>query len=244
MLDFILFLILLFCFFRFRSICDFIYNFLFFCYWKWKDFLSARRSGFKRGFDMYGVRVFCGRQGSGKTVSLCWYLHMIKKKYPDVLIYTNFAFDLADGRLDSLNDLLFYRNGDKGIIFAIDELQNEFSSKASRDFPETLLSTITMQRKQKICILATTQVFSRLAKPLREQCFQVIECRTFFRRWTRMRGYDADDYNMLIDNPDPKKRFKLHKNFKKSFIQSDKLRNSYDTYEVIERLSRQGFVEK
>lgn len=238
------FLAVVFVLLRSGSIIDFLRNLGSFAYWKFIDLQRFRQNGKQRSFDLYGVRVFCGRQGAGKTVSLVWMLDDIKRRFPKAKIYTNFSYQFADGQLESLNDLLEYRNGQDGVVFAIDELQNEFSSKVSKDFPEALLSTITMQRKQKICILATTQVFSRLAKPLREQCFQVFECRTFFGRWTRIRGYDAEDYNIFLDSTDEKKKWKVHRNYKKSFIQTDRLRESYDTMEVIQRLSRQGFASK
>lgn len=243
-MKFVLGLCLVFCLLRLSSIIEFFRHLADFIYWKWVDYQRFRSSGKVRKFDLYGVRVFCGRQGAGKTVSMVWMLDDIKRKFPKVKIYTNFSYRFSDGQLETLNDLLTYRNGEDGVIFAIDELQNEFSSKLSRDFPEALLSTITMQRKQKICILATTQVFSRLAKPLREQCFQVFECKTFFGRWTRLRGYDAEDYNIFLDSTDEKKKWKVHRNYKKSFIQTDLLRESYDTMEVIQRLSRQGFAAK
>lgn len=72
--------------------------------------------------------------------------------------FTNFAYKYQNAPLESLNDLLKYRNDDDGVIFAIDEIQNEFSSATSKDFPETLLSEITMQRKHKITILSSSQV--------------------------------------------------------------------------------------
>ncbi|RFZ78769.1 hypothetical protein DS742_11700 [Lacrimispora amygdalina] len=102
----------------------------------------------------------------------------------------------------------------------------------------------TMQRKQKITILSSSQVFTRVAKPLREQCYDVMECRTFFGRWTRVKCYDADDYCSVIDNYSPEKKFKLPKRWVRSFIQTDDLRESYDTYEKVQRLSRQGFAPK
>lgn len=225
------------------QILDFIFNLFVFIPYKFRDLKSSIKSK-KRELKMYGLWLFAGRQGSGKTIGLVWKLSEIKRKYPKCLIYTNFECVYADGVLQSLNDLLTIRNGTDGVVFAIDELQNEFSSSTSKDFPETLLSMVTQQRKQRICILATSQVYTRVSKPLREQCFQVIECKTFFGRWTRLRAYDAEDYNSIVDSVDPKKKFKLHKIWIKSFIQSDNLRESYDTYSVIKRLSRDGFNPK
>lgn len=214
--------------------------------WKLVDIrraLSDKKKGVSN-FRPFGLKMFCGRQGCGKTMSMVWYLDMLRRKYPKALIYTNFSYRHQTGSLESLNDLLVYRNGEDGIIFAIDEIQNEFSSAVSKDFPETLLSEITMQRKQKMTILATSQVFSRVAKPLREQCYEVLDCRTFFGRWTAVKCYDAEDYCSIIDCYNAEKKFKLPKKWKRSFIQTDSLRDSYDTYEKVKRLSRQGFAEK
>lgn len=229
-----------------NAIVTFVLHLIEFLKWKMIDFKQWRED-VKNGvthFRLYGLTCFVGRQGGGKTVSLIQILNEAHIKYPDALIYTNFKYKYATGQLESLNDLLTIRNGTDGVIFAIDELQNEFSSNTSKDFPETLLSTITMQRKQCVKIYATSQVFTRVSKPLREQCYEVVECRTFMSRWTRMKCYDADDYNLMIDSNDIKAKHKTPKKWKRSFIQTDDMRNCYDTYEVIQRLSRQGFKEK
>lgn len=229
-----------------NAIVNFSIHLMQFVKWKIIDFKQWRydvKNGIQH-FRLFGLSCFVGRQGGGKTVSLIQTLNECHIKYPKAKIYTNFKYKYATGQLESLNDLLTIRNGNDGVIFAIDELQNEFSSQTSKDFPETMLSTITMQRKQKVKIYATSQVFTRVSKPLREQCYEVIECNTFMERWTRMKCYDANEYNMMIDSNDLKQRHKVPKKWKRSFIQTDELRNCYDTYEVIKRLSRQGFKRK
>ncbi|MDE5782242.1 MAG: hypothetical protein K2I03_12330 [Lachnospiraceae bacterium] len=215
-------------------------------YWVIKDIklnIKLKKEN-KVVFNRYGLIMFVGRQGEGKTVSLVNYCKELKEQFPNLKIYSNFDLSFADGKIQTLNDLLLIRNGEDGVLFAIDELQNEFSSTLSKSFPENLLSTITMQRKQRIQIATTTQVFTRVAKPLREQCFEVVECRTFFNRWTRNKCYDAIDYNTVTESRNPEAKLKLLKKWKLSFIQTDDLRNCYDTYEVVQRISRQGFAEK
>lgn len=211
-------------------------------YWWIQDILHRD----KDLFTLYGLRLYCGRQGSGKTMGIVHDLCEYKERFPKVKIYTNFGFKGQTAPLKSLNDLLdpALLNGTDGVIFAIDEIQNEFSSATSKDFPETLLSTITQQRKQRICILASSQVFMRVAKPLREQAFIVVECKTIAGRYTRLKYIDADDYLLYAEHPDPKKRLKLHKKGLKCFVQTDTLRNCYDSYELIRRLSRDGFAPK
>lgn len=223
----------------FFKFCKCMY--LFFC--DLKKVNKDRRKGIY-SFNKYGLIMFVGRQGEGKTLSLVNYARDLKAANPNLMVYANFKTTFADGVISSLNDLLTIRNGEQGVLFLIDEIQNEFSSNASRDFPETLLSTLTMQRKQRIHIAATSQVFTRVAKPIREQCFEVVECRTFFNRWTRNKCYDAVDYNCVVDSKSPDAKRKLRKKWHKSFIQTDELRNCYDTYEVVQRISRQGFADK
>lgn len=231
---------------RFGRIKAFMSKLVEFSRWKYRDArvsMAEHKAGIQR-FKEFGLKIYTGRQGDGKTVSLVNRLNELHDIYPKAKIYTNFRYRHATGQLSSLNDLLTIRNGDDGVIFGIDEIQNEFSSNTSKDFPETLLGTITMQRKQHVVILSTSQVFTRVAKPLREQCFEVIECRTFGGRWTRQRCYDADDYNYMIDQTDPQKKYKVRRKWKSSFIQTDDIRNCYDTLEVIQRLSRHGFAPK
>lgn len=228
--------------FNLPSIIAFFVHLVQFVYWRTKDLKQALKSKTKP-FSLFGVRMFVGRQGAGKTIGMVYYAQTLKKQYPDCLIYSNFACDFADGQIQSLNDLLTIRNGTDGVVFMIDELQNEFSSATSKNFPETLLSVVTQQRKQRIVILATSQVFTRVAKPLREQCFEVVECSTYGGRWTRLKAFDADDYNTIIDCADPfEGKRKLFKRWRMSFVQTDNLRNTYDTYSVVARLSRDGFA--
>ena len=110
-------------------------------------------------FRPYGCWFFVGKQGSGKTISLVHRLEKLKKRYPRIKIYTNMGYVNETAPLKSLNDLLDISkyNGEFGTVFVIDEIQNEFSCKTSKDFPETLLSLITQQRKNRILILTTSQ---------------------------------------------------------------------------------------
>ena len=213
-----------------------------FFYYKYLDLLNAKKDYFK----LYGLRLYCGRQGAGKTIGLVYDLERYRKRYPRAKIYTNFGYKHQTAQLTSLNDLLnpSLKNGTDGVIFAIDEIQNEFSCANSKDFPETLLSQVTQQRKQRVCILATSQVFTRVAKPLREQCFIVVVCQTLFSRYTRLKYYDADAYIEYADNPSRDKRRKLRKKDYQSFVQTDSLRDLYNSYLLIERLSRVGFAPK
>lgn len=200
--------------------------------WKIYDLLMLLING--RTFNLYGVTCYCGRQGSGKTIGVVEELERIKKIYPDCLICTNINYLKQDLPLTSWLQLLYLRNGNKGVVFVIDEVQNNGLDWSK--FPETLLQVITMQRKQKIKIYLTSQVYKNVVIQLRRQCFEVVECKTFLGRWTRHKCYDAEEYNNIVDIATPEKRMKLHKKWKYSFIQSNYLRNLYDTNQIVDTL--------
>lgn len=188
-------------------------------------------------FREYGMTTFVGRQGSGKTISLCEKLEQYRKKYPQVYIMTNFGYIHQDEPLNDWQQLIDKRS-EHGIIFAIDEIQNEFDVYESRNFNLEILKVITQQRKQGIKILATSQVFTRVSKPLREQTYEIIECYTVAGRWTFQKCFDAEEYNVFIDNVDMNKKFKVRRKWRKNFIQTDKIRTLFDSYSVIESMKK------
>ncbi len=193
-------------------------------------------------FPEHGFTLYCGRQGAGKTISMVEYLNRMKRRYPKVIIVTNFGYKYADHIMKDWRDFFIYRNGEAGVIFAIDEIHSEFSTAKNKDFPEPLLSEISQQRKQCIKIVATAQIYSRVAKPIREQAFTTVQCSTFAHRWTFTTEYDASEYENETNAAKVKKR--VHPLGKYSFVQSDNLRKCFDTYEKIERLSGMEFIEK
>lgn len=211
-------------------------------YWWMKDLLNYD----KELFRSYGVWMFCGKQGSGKSMSLIYHLEKLRRRYPKCKIYTNMGYIFENAPLKSLKDLLntdFY-NGKYGTIFVIDEIQNEFSCQTSKDFPESLLSLITQQRKNRVLILTTSQVFSRVSKPIREQCYRAIECSTFLGRYTRNKHFNGIDYSDSFDLSPEKRKKACKKLYIECFVQTDYLRNCFDSYKLIERLDRNGFVPK
>lgn len=187
-------------------------------------------------FRYQGVIIFCGRQGSGKSIALAEYTRRMKKEYPKAKILSNFGYKNLDVELNHWNQLLDYKNGIQGVIVQIDEMQNWFSSNQSKNFPPEMLETVTQNRKNRRIILGTSQVFCRLAKPLREQCTEIRNCITLFGCVTVVIRYEP-----LINSEGDVEKKKYRGMY--FFVHDDDLRNSYDTYRVIESLSRSGFQE-
>ena len=211
-------------------------------YWLTVDYLRRDKELFKE----YGCWFFVGKQGAGKTMAIVEYLERLRKRYPKLKIYTNMGYKHETAPLTQLNDLLNKENynGKFGTVFVIDEIQNEFSASTSMNFPETLLSVITQQRKNRVLILTSSQVFTRVSKPLREQCYRAIECSTIFGRYTMCKHYEGINYADAFDNSEDYKAEHRPRIAYHSFVQTDKLRDCYDSYQLIERLSRVGFAPK
>lgn len=212
----------------------FFIKFIKFNYFVFGDVYKSIRSGVKK-FNEYGLTIYCGMQGDGKTISMVEKLEQIRHEFPDVTICTNFGYIHEDFPLTDWLQILEVRNP-AGVIFAIDEIQNEFSVYDTRNFSENILRTVTQQRKQGIKIYATSQHFNRVVKQLREQTFEVVDCKTILGRWTFQKCFPADEYNMVIDNPEAK--MKLRRKWRKNFVQTDYIRNLYDTFKVIENMAK------
>ena len=133
-----------------------------------------------------GLIIFEGPQGSGKTLSAVNYVYNLLNDYPKALLVSN--IELTDYPVDNersfefteAKDLTKYKNGYYGIIFLIDEIQLYFNSLGSKNIDLGVMTQIAQQRKQRIQIVATSQVFGRMAKPLREQFDTVIHCEKKF----------------------------------------------------------------
>lgn len=215
--------------------------------WKHVDIKRNRllkKQGIKR-FREFGLTLFTGRQGAGKTMTLVYEAERYRRKYDNIYICSNFGYKHQNESITSLSDipnsiLKAQELGCIGTLILWDEIQNDFDSfsKVSRD----VLAVVTQQRKQKIKILGTSQVFTRVSKALREQTFEVCVCNTIMGRYTKGRFYDADEFSHSIDKPNDKK--KLTRLRTVSFVQSDDLRDLYDSYAVIKTLSAQASEEK
>jgi len=199
-----------------------------------KQFVYDRLTLDPNMFKPYGLHLICGEQGSGKSILLAYLIRMYKYIYPRCKVVSNFDCKLQDDELKTWEQLTFDTNGIYGEIDCIDEIQNWFSSNDSKNFPPDMLSVITQQRKVRRCILATSQVFTRTAKPIRENTYLMYYPLTAFGCITFVRVYKP----VLKDDGTLKEK-KLRKFF--FFVHDRELREMYDTYKTIIKLRNSGF---
>ena len=188
-------------------------------------------------FRYQGCIVFTGRQGYGKTIAMAEQALRWRKEYPKAKCITNFALRDESAKLNDWRLLVGYKNGIQGVIACIDEMQNWFSSNQSKNVPPEMLEVITQNRKNRRVIMGTAQSFNRLAKPIREQATEVRKCYTFFGCLTFVhRVYPELDSNGDVDSW-------KHRGWY-YFVHNAELRESYDTWKVIESLKESGFQEQ
>lgn len=210
---------------------SFLRRFIFDLPRQWVNDRFNREPGF---FPYQGCIIFTGRQGAGKTVALVEYLRRMHYSYPKSKVITNLAYKGEDAVLDDWRPLITYKNGIYGVIACIDEMQNWFSSNQSKDFPPEMLQVITQNRKNRRIILGTSQVFNRLSKPLREQATEVRECHTFAGCVTVVVRKEP-----FLDPEGNVEQYKYRGIY--FFVHDQALRDSYDTYRVIDSLAASGF---
>lgn len=146
-------------------------------------------------FKPEGILIFCGPQGSGKTLSAVSYVMKLCEMYPRAILCTNvdlFGLNpltqvIEYNGLDSLKEI---ENGMYGVIYFIDEIHLELNSLESKNIDMDTIVELSQQRKQRKHIVGTSQVYMRMAKPLREQVKNIVLCENYFGLF---------QYNKLID---------------------------------------------
>lgn len=184
-----------------------------------------------------GIWVFCGSQGSGKTLSAVQCLQKMCKKYPKAKVCTNIEVKGIENEIIPFTDyeqLKTLDNGIEGIIFMLDELHVLWNSLESKEVPISEMACFCQMRKNRRVIIGTSQVYGRIAKPIREQLQYVIDCKNYLGLVQVNKitdPVDSIEKNGIIES----KLIGL-----KIWFHSPHLYNSYDTLFKIEKAKREN----
>lgn len=189
-------------------------------------------------FDPEGLMIFCGPQGSGKTLSAVQYCKKVLEKYPHCKFVTNVQISGLSPEIEvlpyegivSLSDI---QNGMEGVLYLIDEIHLEWNSLESKNISVEEMTEFAQQRKQRKHIVGTSQVFMRLAKPLREQIKRVVVCENFF---------GLVQHNIEIDGTTATEQDgKLNAEVKGNYywFHTPELYGSYDTFAKMHRYTKE-----
>lgn len=185
----------------------------------------------------FGSRLYVATNGNGKTISIVEFAMRMKKKFPKMLIVTNFYFEGQTEQFTSWQQFVDMKNGKDGILFLIDEAQNLLESRNWKNCPP-IFGEITQLRKERKCICWSVNGddFSTIDKSVRDTAMFIIDCSTplseielgrwVFQTWYKRKQY-KDGYESVV-----KGRKRRH--YKKySFIATDKVRSMFDTEQKI-----------
>lgn len=195
----------------------------------YKDIGAVNSLARHDSFPYHGIWLFSGAQGNGKTLLMMYVLHEMIKDYPKAIIVSDIAlYGIPCIPYSGISDFDDYNNGQDGIIFVLDEIQTLWSSLESKRISPSQLTVWSQNRKNRRVILGTSQRFSRIAKPIREQAILHYECLPSIFSIRRYRCFDAtlyDDDGKYIGPPQ-----KTH-----IYIPPLRVMTSYSTLEVVER---------
>lgn len=182
-----------------------------------------------------GIWVFCGPQGSGKTLSAVQCLQKMCKEYPKAIVCTNLDINGIDNKIIPFTDydqLKTLDNGIEGIIFFLDELHILWNSLESKEIPISEMACFCQMRKNRRVIIGTSQVYSRIAKPIREQLQYAIDCKNYL---------GLIQVNQILDPSESVEKngvIEAKHIGTKIWLHSPKLYRSYDTLFKIEKAQR------
>lgn len=178
-----------------------------------------------------GSQMYSGYQGQGKTLSMVRHAIKIKRKYPKAILVSNLELrDVEYIKFNSFDELkhLFstLRNEEKGVIYLIDEIHNYFHSHDSKGIPIWIVQVFSQQRKNRVLVLGTVQMWKDVTKVIRDQLENVVECQKF----------GGIIFNKVLDPREVEKNYGEEKIKVKRigfFIPTYTDYNRYDTFQII-----------
>ncbi len=204
-----------------------------------KDMYGYFRNKKWRDFNGWGLHLYLGRFGGGKTISAVRETYRLCCKYKGLTVLTN--LDLVgfpeDTNIIKLEDSYQILDLPKNSIVLIDEIGTIFNSRDfasnKKSVPKPVYQIILQCRHLHIMLIGTVQRWNLLDKQLRDIADTVTECRSYFgdpfSRYVTLKKYDAWEYDKWFNNPLlPVKPISYN-----AYVQTDKLRSKYDTIQMV-----------
>lgn len=192
-------------------------------------------------FKGYGLHIYVGMFGSGKTSSMVHDAYCLAKRYKDLNILTNMKLQNFPEwtniiQMEDTNDIV---TAPPNTLVLIDEISTVFNSRKYKTdgIPVPLLGMLLQVRKERKMIFATAQRFQHVDALLRQITYSVRDCTCWFGRWNWIYKFDAWDYENR-QNP----LIKIPVLGSSAFIQTNKIRNLYDTMEMVEEVKKMDFM--
>lgn len=220
-------------------------QFLMYLFYDWLIYKSYHKD---KLFYGWGIHLFTGKFGAGKTSLMVIKAYELCKKYPQLHILTNLQISNFPDHtkilhLSCVEDIL---QAPENTLVLIDEIGTLFNSRdfmsGKKTVPKSLFQHLCQCRKRHMMILGTVQRFLLLDKQIRDISATVTECKSSFKHpFSRMLTgvvYDIDEYEALVQNPlyIPRSMDSF------VYLQSEKYRHLYDTSEMVNGLLEMQYL--
>lgn len=184
--------------------------------------------------DADGIWIYSGPQGCGKTLSAVQAVDRLARRYPSAKVVSNIDINIGCEYtpFEDYSQLHEMDNGIEGLIFLLDEVHVLWNSLESKNIPIAEMAALCQMRKARRVIIGTSQVYSRIAKPIREQLKYLVLCHNFF---------GVCQYNEICD---PAETIEVNGHIQPKIVgnrfwfHSPDLYQMYETLAVVKRIER------
>lgn len=190
----------------------------------------------------YGIDVFCGMFGHGKTLSMTHRANQLYKAFKgEVLFISNYKLkNIPHIDLISFKQLVDLGEDQetscyKYVVVCIDEIETVLNNRKFAQFPLEMLTTLCQMRKRHIYIMASSPRFFQIDKLFRSITTRVYMCDKFWR-FQHMQGFDAWDLENAMNHHMLKRLVNIW------WFVLDRDYNSYDTEEMISKTKSENFI--
>lgn len=196
--------------------------------------------GKKKEFPAWGIHLFTGHFGQGKTSFMVLRAYKLCLIYPQITILTNLTLSNFPKytrilKLDSAKDII---NAPDNTLVLIDEIGTIFNNRdyasGKKSVPKVLFQHLCQCRHRHMTIYGTVQRFTLLDKQIRDITATVTECEAFssypFSRMFTGITYDIEEYEAWVSN----RLYKPIVSYSTVYIQKDQYRCLYDTKEMVD----------
>lgn len=194
-----------------------------------------------RRFNKFGIDMWIGMFGHGKTLSMSHRAEQIYKQFGDSI---RFISNYKLNNIPYIPLLNFEQLVDLGeeqeskyqaTVVLIDEVENLLSHRNFANFPLELLHMLTQQRKKRVYIMCSAQRFFMVDKLWRSITTNIYDCNKTWR-FQHMELYDAWDYENAMN---PKL---IQRSANIWWFVRNKDYEAYDTSEMIMKSAAEDFI--
>lgn len=209
------------------------------CYWYFREY---------KLFYGWGIHLFTGKFGKGKTSIMTMKAYELACKYPQLTILTNIKLKNFPEHTNILelkhaDDIL---NAPNDTLVLIDEIGTLFNSRdftsGQNSVPKPMFQHLCQCRKRKMMIYATVQRFNLLDKQIRDITADVTECHSSpqhpFTRILSGINYDIDEYEAYCLN----RLYNPRIQHTDVYVQTNQSRQLYDTSELVQGLLQMKYL--